>query len=349
MNLRWLAVCWMVWCCAAVVQGQTALERIEDFVRQRVNQANPPNLPTDTPPPNPTDVPTEQPLPALPAQPNQSPGYLGAVLDDREENGRGVRVMEVIEDGPAQKSGLKDKDLVIGVAGKPVRTIEDLKPLVGAAFAGTRLMFDVERDGLRVQVPVTLGTRPDPNQRRFGNFGRITENAPVNPATPTAEPNLVPAMPAPRGALLGVRTIGVTPDAQLQLRLPSMLGALVSDVLPDSPAALAGVLPHDCIVAVNDQVVNRPSDLSDLVTQAGPGRLVEISYYRLGRFASAKVQLGETSTLKPAVEDVPNPQPQNQPDDLSRVEQLERAVGDLQQRVQQLEAELRRLRGAEPK
>ena len=33
------------------------------------------------------------------------PGYLGVVADDQREQGRGVRILEVVADGPAAEAG----------------------------------------------------------------------------------------------------------------------------------------------------------------------------------------------------------------------------------------------------
>jgi len=45
--------------------------------------------------------PISGPPPAAAPDEIPSPGYLGAILDDRDERGRGVRLIEVLTDGPA--------------------------------------------------------------------------------------------------------------------------------------------------------------------------------------------------------------------------------------------------------
>lgn len=55
-------------------------------------------------------------------------------------------------------------------------------------------------------------------------------------------------------------------------------GALVQEVVPDTPAAGAGLRPGDLIVAVDDAPVSIERSLSDLITQYAPGDRVTITY-----------------------------------------------------------------------
>jgi membrane-associated protease RseP (regulator of RpoE activity) len=127
------------------------------------------------------------------------PGYLGTISDDRDENGRGVRVLKVIENGPAAAAGLREKDLITGIDGRAVRSMADMSRHLEATTPGARLVFDVERDARVIRFPVTLGTRPAAGQgRAFQDFGKIPD--PNNPAVapaPAGQGELPP--PEPRG------------------------------------------------------------------------------------------------------------------------------------------------------
>src|SRR5262245_31210052 len=87
-------------------------------------------------------------------------GYLGAIVDDDGEQGRGVRVISAKPGAPAATSGLKDGDLIVSVDGKAVTGLAQLDAVLDRAIPNQKLQMAVERGGSRQQVTVTLGTRP---------------------------------------------------------------------------------------------------------------------------------------------------------------------------------------------
>ena len=88
------------------------------------------------------------------------PGYLGVIADDRGEEGRGVRVIEVIPNGPAFASGLRGDDLITGITNRPVRSLADLARLLETQAAGSEMIFQIVRQGEPQELRVTLGQRP---------------------------------------------------------------------------------------------------------------------------------------------------------------------------------------------
>ncbi len=128
------------------------------------------------------------------------PGYLGAVVDDREDRGRGVRVLDVRPGSPADLAGLNRGDLVTGVAGVRVRQTEDLADIMAVFPAGSRVAFDVMRDGRTEKLDVVLGQRESPTDVPLP----IPEAVPLPLPEPEADPNVSPAPaaapPAPSDA-----------------------------------------------------------------------------------------------------------------------------------------------------
>ncbi len=87
---------------------------------------------------------------------------------------------------------------------------------------------------------------------------------------------------APR-AWLGVAIQPVTTSLKRSLGLPSREGALVAEVVPDSPAARAGILPGDVIVEFNGKKVKQSADLPWFAAMAGIGKKVKIDLVRGGK------------------------------------------------------------------
>ena len=78
------------------------------------------------------------------------------------------------------------------------------------------------------------------------------------------------------------RTLGTTPR-----------GALVSHVVPGTPAARAGLRPGDLITSVDDRDVPAPNDLVQLIAEKEIGAPLTIGYVRAGNDRVARVSVGD--------------------------------------------------------
>ena len=74
---------------------------------------------------------------------------------------------------------------------------------------------------------------------------------------------------------------------------PNANGALVTEVGADSPAAKAGLLSGDVIVAVNDKEVASADSLRVVISQLRPGSQAKVKIYRNGNLKTLVATLGE--------------------------------------------------------
>lgn len=110
-----------------------------------------------------------------------------------------------------------------------------------------------------------------------------TSPAPLASVSPVRElpaPALSPAASPPaRGrTALGVRTVPVDEAVQARYRLPEATGAYVIGVVGDLPASKAGVPPGSVIVALRNQPVRGPQELTQLVIASPVGSPVPLQY-----------------------------------------------------------------------
>jgi hypothetical protein len=135
---------------ASTAAAQPILQRLEQAIRERVGE-----------PVNPGETPAEPAEPkGVRKGPDQGPGYLGAIADDKKDRGRGVRVLEVRPDGPAAKAGLKPNDLIVSAAGIRVRQMSDLADVLALFPAGSTLGLEILRGERQQLMKVTLGRHP---------------------------------------------------------------------------------------------------------------------------------------------------------------------------------------------
>eukprot|EP01155_Anaeramoeba_flamelloides_P031190 Anaeramoba_flamelloidesa88505_21.p1 GENE.a88505_21~~a88505_21.p1 ORF type:complete len:469 (+),score=58.95 a88505_21:198-1604(+) len=91
---------------------------------------------------------------------------------------------------------------------------------------------------------------------------------------------------------LGVLIQEVNRDLAESFGLKKPAGALVAKVMPDSPAAAAGLQEGDIILSFNDHDVVLSSDLPPLVGRIKPGDSAEVEVIRDGRKKTLEVTIG---------------------------------------------------------
>jgi putative serine protease PepD len=83
--------------------------------------------------------------------------YLGVSLPD---DGR-ARLLEVREDSPASRAGLRAQDVVTEVNGQAIETGDELRAAIDSRKPGNKITLTIERSGDERTVEVTLGQRPE--------------------------------------------------------------------------------------------------------------------------------------------------------------------------------------------
>lgn len=92
---------------------------------------------------------------------------------------------------------------------------------------------------------------------------------------------------------LGVMIQEVTPELAKQFGLEKPHGALVAQVLEESPALKAGMKREDIILEFDGNEINKSSELPRIVGNTPIGRRVDVTVIRNGREKRLKVEVGE--------------------------------------------------------
>jgi len=123
-----------------------------------------------------------------------------------------------------------------------------------------------------------------------------TPPAPPPPPGPHGPPG-VPGghQKAPKAPMtfLGVETSQVPDVVSEQLGLAKGLGLVVEYVVPDSPAAAAGVQQNDILKMLNDQILMEPSQLRKLLQTFSDGTEVTLTILRKGQEQKITVKLSK--------------------------------------------------------
>ena len=136
-------------------------------------------------------------------------------------------------------------------------------------------------------LPVAAFTQSPPN--------------PPNPPVPPGQPGQPPPGPGERErhekkvpvTFLGVETSDVPRVVSEQLGLPRGFGLVVDYVVPDGPAAAAGIQQNDILKMFNDQILTEPDQLSKLVRSLSEGTTVTLTVLRKGKEEKIGVKLAK--------------------------------------------------------
>ena len=186
----------------------------------------------------------------------------------------GVLVTDVDPGGPAAAAGVQSGDLIVGIDGEPVAHIGDLTGALADA-EHAEVTLTIKRGDEMVDQVVAIDyvwQRP--------RLGLMVSNV------------------QPQHEQLGMdKEPGgeMTPDAgEFTFEELAAPGAIVLEVVPDSPAAAAGLQPGDWITAIDGTELSEAAgNLGEVIGGFEPGASISLDYERDGEAMSAAVTLGE--------------------------------------------------------
>ncbi|MYC96970.1 MAG: PDZ domain-containing protein [Caldilineaceae bacterium SB0661_bin_32] len=201
-------------------------------------------------------------------------------MTERVKPEPGVLIVAVGEETPASEAGLMRGDILLAIDGDMVNTAAELQHVILMQDPGDMLELTVKRGGEELTLTVTL-------------------------ADVDGYPLLGVAPDSP--GIRGMRTRrGRFPAMRNFVRLPALErfkgmdgnavnvgeGAVVMEVIEDSPAATAGLMAGDLITSVGETEITGMRDLAGAAAAFSPGDDVELTVDRDGETVELNVTLG---------------------------------------------------------
>jgi serine protease Do len=93
---------------------------------------------------------------------------------------------------------------------------------------------------------------------------------------------------------LGVESQEITSEKAKELKLTAERGVLLERIVPDSPAAKAGLKDNDVITEINGQRVEGAAQFRRMIHEIPAGRSVQFTVWRDGRAQTVSVKLGKS-------------------------------------------------------
>ncbi len=141
----------------------------------------------------------------------------------------GALISEVFKDGPAQKAGIKEGDVILKFNGRNVKESSDLPRIVADLKPGTPVKVVVFRNGAKNTLEIQIARMEIGEEKQTGQQRQKQE-----PSSST-----------------GIRVAQVTQGLAERYALDSRSGVVVVNVRGDSPAWDAGVRRGDIVLKVN--------------------------------------------------------------------------------------------------
>jgi serine protease Do len=198
-------------------------------------------------------------LPMLEKEGSVTRGYLGIGIQDlNAELGKalnlpvteGAIVNEVSSGGPSAKAGLKSDDVIVAIDGQKISSASMLTRTVALKRPGTTSTLSIYRNGKQQDVKVTLGTRPD------------IEGIGKRETRETEESSK---------ARVGLSLSDLDPGTARQAGFSRSEGALITDVVPGSPADRAQLAPGMLVVEANRKPVKNAEELAAAIRSTPSG------------------------------------------------------------------------------
>ena len=194
-------------------------------------------------------------------------GWLGVGIQDISEEvaeyygikeKKGVLVTEVFPGDPADLAGIKPKDIILSVNGKPVDSARQLTGMIADISVGDTIKIKINRNGKPQTIDVKIAKREETKI-----FGRSTQEK--------------------EQAQLGIQVSEITPETARRFNLKDTAGVIVVGVDPESKAAEAGLQMHDIIREINHKNITSVSDFNKTINDIPEGETINLFIRRMNR------------------------------------------------------------------
>ncbi|MGB2375307.1 MAG: DegQ family serine endoprotease [Porticoccaceae bacterium] len=191
-------------------------------------------------------------------------GWLGVAIQDVNkalaqslelDKPRGALINAVEIDSPADKGGIEPGDVIVKLDGQEIIDADDLPHLVGMIAPETMTKVVIVREGKRKVLNVTVGAL-DGDQDSVAETNNSSSDR------------------------LGLAVKPVSEDQLRELRLRG--GVLVTEVLPDSPAALAEIKQGDILVQLGYSRINDTDEYVRVIADLPENSPILVRFYRGG-------------------------------------------------------------------
>jgi serine protease Do len=187
-------------------------------------------------------------------------GWLGVGIQDINDEmaeyygikgKKGVLVSEVFPGDPADKAGIRTKDIILEVNGQKIETSRELTRIIAGFHVGEVVKITVFRDDKEKIFKVKIAKRKD------------TET-------------VLSGMPQKEQDVFGIEVSNLTPEIAHRLNLRETQGVVVTGVQSNSQGDDKGIKTRDIIKEINHQPINTVKDYENAIRKMKKGDTISM-------------------------------------------------------------------------
>ena len=175
------------------------------------------------------------------------------------EDAKGVLVGDVVNNSPAEKSGIKRGDIITKVNDKEVDSPGELQDKIRSIEIGKKANIEVVRDGKEISFVVILDEMPTVDEEG----SELSKEKVFSVQT-------------------GLKVQTVTAEIAKELGLPQVKGLVITEVIPGSSADDMGLQTGDIILEANRVEASTVDEWGKVISKLEPGDTLLLLVFRSG-------------------------------------------------------------------
>jgi serine protease Do len=179
-------------------------------------------------------------------------GWLGVTIQDLPsdmseylgiEGSKGVLVSDVIPGDPADKAGIRPKDIITEINGQKIESSRTLLKIVAGMNVGKSAKIKVLRNGKEKTFNVEIAKRMDEKLASSKDYSKDQSDD------------------------IGIRVADLTPEIAQRYNISDTEGVIIMAIDPDGKAAEAGIVPGDIIKEINHQPIKSVREYAEALNK----------------------------------------------------------------------------------
>ena len=175
------------------------------------------------------------------------------------EDAKGVLVGDVVNDSPAEKSGIERGDIITKVNDEEVDSPGELQDKIRSIEIGKKANIEVVRDGKEISFVVIIDEMPTVDEEG----SELSKEKVFSVQT-------------------GLKVQTVTAEIAKELGLPQVKGLVITEVIPGSSADDMGLQTGDIILEANRVEASTVDEWEKLISKLEPGDTLLLLVFRSG-------------------------------------------------------------------
>jgi S1-C subfamily serine protease len=200
--------------------------------------------------------------------------YMGVYLKDLSakdyekmgiKENYGIMITKTVDEGPAEKAAIQNKDVILEMDGEKIYTIDQLTKMLTFHKPEQKIKLKIFRDGKNKNINLVLGKKQTKGKKTI--------------------------------AYLGVYLEDLTEKLSKKLELTDNFGVYISKIVEDSPVFKAGLEDGDVLLSIDKGKIYTSDQVTKMLKNYTPEQQINVRIFRDKGYMNFDVILGEKEVL----------------------------------------------------